>query len=1029
MSVAVVGPDGKVVDIPALDAAAQQWGYRQATPEEISAAESTPVDDGTDYESPGQQAATVLEGLGGGLSMGVLPWAAQKLGITTPEATQARAEANPTEHMGSEILGNAVPFLIPGGAEVQGAKGVLAASDAASAVSTAANVTAAAKSIAPAVEEGTSLLSKLKTAASYTPPGLISKAGEGVRSLLGSGLPSSLASYAAEGAMFGGANLVEKHLLGDDSDLSAEHVLSELGSDAMFGTMLGGVGYGLSKLLPSQAALADSLNKKSVTWAARSILGGSAEDAERFFEQGANRNYQMQLVSDMQAKGIISPTALPSAMGLRGEALAKAGMEQANELTAAASAEMGVTPHTAKSLQDEVVPGILDSMKGDSQQSVSLFKQRLADKVREFGNEPLTYDQLWGYRQRLDDLCKAYKPSQFNTPDVNAVFSPLRQMRSHVADRLDAAMDAAGLKAQWLGAMRDTEVGLQAKSLAAIGVANMAKTANLGNSFSLAGIISGHPLTGMAAQYAKKLAGLYVPGVTAAGAGKLSELLADEGGLKAFYAHAEPRFQGEISIPKPVVKPVPTPFAAFKGPVDLEPSTVAPTMSAPTPTSVAPTMSAPTPTPVAPTMSAPTPTPAVPTMPGTVQPSATPELQVGPVPPPIAIPHGEPLIAPIREVEKTQPYAARLEAQTLQEARGIVKVAKKSGKSVAEYLKTQALTGEDAPSMAGESMARIIEGTSKDELLARYRKWAQQAASDPWGAAGDVLHAPLPKDIPVDPPVEPTEAQRIVQAAKTASEARLQRASDGLFNVRAPRKAAKPKKYFHGGDVTPETFHKAAENLRYLNDPAHCLDRMTDEFMKQTPVVRSEMPMLANSLHVGAVRMSQYLHSQLPQPPQEQYLLDGPFEPTESELADFNKHKDIADNGPAAMLEHLRDNTLTQEHIQASQAMYPKMHAQAVDNVIQELANHVADHGEVPPEMRGDLGMLLGKDLDGTYAPDRILATQTLFTNGGPQQQSQMLGNTRQRANPRGPRNVKLGIADRTQTASEGVTDRMNGSS
>lgn len=97
-SVPVFSPDGQLGDIPAEDAPnAFQSGYKYATPDAIEQHH---------YESTGQQAATIAEGLVSGvISRPITSAIEQATGITTGKDILARQKYNPYEAGGAEAVG------------------------------------------------------------------------------------------------------------------------------------------------------------------------------------------------------------------------------------------------------------------------------------------------------------------------------------------------------------------------------------------------------------------------------------------------------------------------------------------------------------------------------------------------------------------------------------------------------------------------------------------------------------------------------------------------------------------------------------------------------------------------------------------------------------------------------------------------------------------------------------------------------------------------------------------------------------
>lgn len=156
------------------------------------------------YGTPGQIAATAVEGALRGATLGASDIAETQLGISTPEARRARMEENPGTAIGSNVLG---------GAGLVAATGGLAA---------------------PA--EGAALASGVGPVAA--------------RAL----------GYGAEGAVFGAGNAVTDEALGDP-DLNAQKVLAHIGFGAALGAGLGVLSKGIEAIpaMRRSAQAADSV--------------------------------------------------------------------------------------------------------------------------------------------------------------------------------------------------------------------------------------------------------------------------------------------------------------------------------------------------------------------------------------------------------------------------------------------------------------------------------------------------------------------------------------------------------------------------------------------------------------------------------------------------------------------------------------------------------------------------------------------------------------------------------------------------
>jgi len=137
-----------------------------------------------------------------------------------------------------------------------------------------------------------------------------------------------------------------------------------------------------------------------------------------------------------------------------------------------------------------------------------------------------------------------------------------------------------------------------------------------------------------------------------------------------------------------------------------------------------------------------------------------------------------------------------------------------------------------------------------------------------------------------------------------------------------------------------------------------------------------------------------------------------PFEPSSTELAEYNRAHEIAARGPTAVLEHLAAGTLDEQHIETSKAIYPRLHAYAQQVVTERLAEHLAKDEKVPMELREPLGLFLDSELTHASTGDAILSTQAVFAAPQPSQPAGQAAGGK-------PREVKTELADRASTGSQ----------
>lgn len=215
--------------------------------------------------------------------------------------------------------------------------------------------------------------------------------------------------------------------------------------------------------------------------------------------------------------------------------------------------------------------------------------------------------------------------------------------------------------------------------------------------------------------------------------------------------------------------------------------------------------------------------------------------------------------------------------------------------------------------------------------------------------------------------------------------------------------------------VTPKNFPDVSANLNNFNSNP---DRLAEHVGQESGPLQTHAPATTAGIHALAARVVQHLGQNLPQGGQRQ-LLDPEFRPSPTQLAELNQRMDVAQRGPAALLHHVANGTLTSAHLAASQAMYPSLHQEMLAKVGEALAEHMAEKKPIPTKIRTGLSRLLGSPLDRAHTGISIAATQALYAA--------------QPAQP-GPGNAPKGgksggqthFGNRLATDTQGVSSRMS---
>lgn len=326
-SVPVVSPSGIKSQIPAEDAAqAFKAGYQLQ-----------PIEDRFHSALQAQYGDIpheVLAGIAGaarGLSLGTSDLALTKTGLVNPDTLESLKEANPAVSVTGDVVGTALPAVLSMGE---------------SAVASAALEGREGGSLAQAIASAAE--SPAGKALKYSPSGLVSKAGGAVSDsaadLLGLDPSQSLAARIAktavirgsgsalEGAMFAGGNDLSEAALGDPNEV-AHHAIADIGMGALIGGAFGvgmeGVSSGLKKLFPRVVTneAAESAAQSQIAEDAQGVVKTQGEpSAPQAAQEGAEPTQSM---GAEPSPGGQTETMQPQSIGEIQQAVAGAKLEGA----------------------------------------------------------------------------------------------------------------------------------------------------------------------------------------------------------------------------------------------------------------------------------------------------------------------------------------------------------------------------------------------------------------------------------------------------------------------------------------------------------------------------------------------------------------------------------------------------------------------------------------------------------------------------------------------------------------------------
>lgn len=198
--------------------------------------------------------------------------------------------------------------------------------------------------------------------------------------------------------------------------------------------------------------------------------------------------------------------------------------------------------------------------------------------------------------------------------------------------------------------------------------------------------------------------------------------------------------------------------------------------------------------------------------------------------------------------------------------------------------------------------------------------------------------------------------------------------NSNLAESRGERKKAKNKQ---------EAFANYSERLqRFINDP----EKMTREISRATLALGDAAPETSVMASEKMARALQFLNSKLPKPRYEVDIFGkgSKYIPSSLELAKFERYVQAVES-PLSVLDDLQAGTLTREHVEALQAVYPNLYERIRHQAMYEITN-----GEVqlPYNRKIQLGILLNIPADSSLTGANISALQQAFTNPEPSPQT-----------------------------------------
>jgi hypothetical protein len=154
-------------------------------------------------------------------------------------------------------------------------------------------------------------------------------------------------------------------------------------------------------------------------------------------------------------------------------------------------------------------------------------------------------------------------------------------------------------------------------------------------------------------------------------------------------------------------------------------------------------------------------------------------------------------------------------------------------------------------------------------------------------------------------------------------------------------------------------------------------EQMHETLTKQTEGMHDHAPNTASAVQMSSARAVAFLASKLPQIP-DRGPLAPEWKPSSAEVAKFNRYYNAVEK-PTDILKQAAAGTLSAEAVEAVRTVYPQLFQKMQTSIMEKMAGN---KGAIPYKSRLMLGLMFGKDLDGSLSSASILRNQA--TLAGP---------------------------------------------
>ncbi len=156
-------------------------------------------------------------------------------------------------------------------------------------------------------------------------------------------------------------------------------------------------------------------------------------------------------------------------------------------------------------------------------------------------------------------------------------------------------------------------------------------------------------------------------------------------------------------------------------------------------------------------------------------------------------------------------------------------------------------------------------------------------------------------------------------------------------------------------------------------------EQLVNTLSKHNSDLSQVAPNLAPAIHAVAVKGINFLHSKLPKPNQE-FLGDDQWKPSKSQQAQW-LHYHEAVNNPISILSHIKEGTLSNNHLEALNTVHPELMNEMKQKVMEQMNPKAMKKLNYSSKI--SLSKFLGQPLTGSLIPQVIQADQAVYASQG----------------------------------------------